>query len=118
MTLALAVLLAPRGAAGQAVTSPQVTGVEMTPQVRQTLRQLEEQWLEWIVQNNREQADRAVTGLLEVARQLGTQRLPDLAGGAIARAVTAARQKDFPRAHWALEAAERFDPGRPETAFA
>jgi tetratricopeptide (TPR) repeat protein len=118
ITLALAVLLAPRGAAGQAVTSPQVTGVEMTPQVRQTLRQLEEQWLEWIVQNNREQADRAVTGLLDIARQLGTQRLPDLAGGAIARAVTAARQKDFPRAHWALEAAERFDPGRPETAFA
>jgi tetratricopeptide (TPR) repeat protein len=116
--LVLAVLLAPVGAAGQGVSSPQVTGVEMTPQVRQTLKQLEEQWLEWIVQNNREQADRAVTGLLDIARQLGTQRLPDLAAGAIARAVTAARQKDFPRAHWALDAAERFDPGRPETAFA
>jgi tetratricopeptide (TPR) repeat protein len=118
LALALVVLLAPRGAAGQAVSSPQVTGVEMTPQVRQTLRQLEEQWLEWIVQNNREQADRAVSGLLDIARQLGTQRLPDLAGGAITRAVSAARRHDFARAHWALEAAERFDPGRPETAFA
>jgi tetratricopeptide (TPR) repeat protein len=113
-----AVLLAPRGAAGQGVSSPQVTGVEMTPQVRQTLKQIEEQWLEWSVQTNREQADRAVGGLLEIARQLGVSRLPDLAGGAIARAVTAARQKDFARAHWALDAAERFDPGRPETAFA
>ena len=37
---------------------------------------------------------------------------------AVARAVEAARQKDFPRARWSLEAAERFDPGRPETTFA
>ncbi len=119
IALALAVvLLAPRGAAGQAVSSPQVTGVEMTPQVRQTLKQIEEQWLEWSVQTNREQADRAVGSLLEIAHQLGVSRLPDLAGGAIARAVAAARQKDFARAHWALAAAERFDPGRPETAFA
>jgi tetratricopeptide (TPR) repeat protein len=116
--LALALLLVPAGAAGQAVTSPQVTGVEMTGQVRQTLKQLEEQWLEWVVQNNRQQADRAVGGLLDIARQLGTRRLPDLAAGAIARGVQAARQKDFARAHWALDAAERFDPGRPETAFA
>lgn len=116
--LALVLLLGPAGAAGQSVTSPQVTGVEMTGQVRQTLRQLEEQWLEWIVQNNRQQADRAVSGLLDIARQLGMHRLPDLAAGAIARAVQSARQKDFARAHWELDAAERFDPGRPETAFA
>ena len=81
--------------------------------MRQTLKQIEEQWLQWIVQNNRQQADRAVDGLLDTARQLGMRRLPDLSAGAIARAVQAARQKDFARAHWELDAAERFDPGRP-----
>jgi tetratricopeptide (TPR) repeat protein len=119
--LALALLLAvlaPAAASGQTVSSPQVTGVEMTPPVRLTLKQLEEQWLQWIVQNNRAQADRAVDGLLNTARQLGMARLPDLSAGAMIRAVQAAREKDFPRAHWALKAAERFDPGRPETAFA
>jgi len=111
-------LLAPATAGAQAVSSPQVTGVEMTGQVRQTLKQLGEQWLEWVVQNDRQQADRSVGGLLDIARLLGMRRLPDLAAGAITRAVQAARQKDFARAHWALAAAERFDPGRPETAFA
>jgi tetratricopeptide (TPR) repeat protein len=111
-------LLAPATAGAQAVSSPQVTGVEMTGQVRQTLKQLGEQWLEWVVQNDRQQAERSVGGLLDIARGLGMRRLPDLAAGAIARAVQAARQKDFARAHWALAAAERFDPGRPETAFA
>ena len=104
--------------AGAQVSSPQLTGVEMTGQVRQTLKQLEEQWLEWVVQNDPVQADRSVNGLLDIARQLGMRRLPDLAAGAVARAVQAAQQKDFARAHWALAAAERFDPGRPETAFA
>ncbi|HEV2852819.1 MAG TPA: tetratricopeptide repeat protein [Thermoanaerobaculia bacterium] len=118
---ALALLLLPMavGTAGAAeVSSPQVTGVEMTAPVRQTLKQIEEQWLQWIVQNNREEANRAVDDLLETARQIGMHRLPDLSAGAVARAVQAARQKDFGRARWALEAAERFDPGRPETAFA
>ena len=115
--LALAFLLLPSGAAGEA-SSSQVTGVEMTAPVRQTLKQLEEQWLDWIVQTNPQQADRSVNELLDVARQLGMRRLPDLAAGAVARAVQSARQKNFARAHWELEAAERFDPGRPETAFA
>lgn len=116
--LAGTVLLAPCGAGAQSVSSPQVTGVEMTPRVRNTLKQIEEQWLQWIVQNDREQARGAVDNLLATARQIGMARLPDLSAGALARAVEAARQKDFPRAHWALEAAERFDPARPETAFA
>ncbi len=115
--LALLVLLLPAGAAGEA-SSPQVTGVEMTAPVRQTLKQLEEQWLDWIVQANPQQADRAVSELLDVARQLGMKRLPDLAAGAVARAVQSARQKNFARAQWEIAAAERFDSGRPETAFA
>jgi len=112
--LALLVLPVPAGA----VSSRQLTGVEMTGPVRQTLKQLGEQWLEWVVQNGQQEADQSVTDLLEIAHQLGMARLPDLAAGATAKAVQAARQKDFPRAHWALSAAERFDPGRPETAFA
>ncbi|MFL6196156.1 MAG: tetratricopeptide repeat protein [Thermoanaerobaculia bacterium] len=95
-----------------------MTGVEMTAPLRLTLKQLEEQWLGWIVQNNRQQADKAVSDILETAKGLGMTRLPDLAAGALARAVQAAQEKDFARARWALDAAERFDPGRPETAFA
>lgn len=110
--------LGPAGAGAQEVSSPQVTGVEMTAPVRQVLNQIEEQWLQWVVQNNGQQAESVADGLLATARQLNMTRLPDLSAGAVARAVEAARQKDFPRARWALRAAERFDPGRPETAFA
>ena len=45
-------------------------------------------------------------------------RLSDLSVGALARAAQAGRQKDFARARWSLEAAERLDPGRCETPFA
>jgi tetratricopeptide (TPR) repeat protein len=115
---ALGILLAAAAAGAASVSSSQVTGVEMTAQVRQTLKQLDEQWLQWVVQKNPQQAGAAVNDLLETARQLGMARLPDLSAGATAQAVQAARQKDFARAHWCLDAAERLDPGRPETAFA
>jgi len=115
---ALGVFLAAAGAGAASVSSSQVTGVEMTAQVRQTLKQLEEQWLQWVVQKNPQQAGAAVNDLMETARQLGMVRLPDLSAGAMAQAVQAARQQDFARAHWSLDAAERLDPGRPETAFA
>ncbi|HEY4576092.1 MAG TPA: tetratricopeptide repeat protein, partial [Thermoanaerobaculia bacterium] len=111
------VFLLPAGAAGEA-SSPQATGIEMTAPVRQTLKQIEEQWLDWIVQTNPQRAERSVNELLDVARQLGMQRLPDLSAGALSRAVQSARQKNFARARWEIAAAERFDPGRPETAFA
>jgi len=115
--LTLAFLMTPAADAAT-VSSSQVTGVEMTPPVRQTLKQLEEQWLQWIIQNDRQQAEKAVGDLLETAGRLGVKRLPDLSAAAVARAVEAAKQRNFSRARWALEAAERFDPGRPETAFA
>jgi tetratricopeptide (TPR) repeat protein len=116
--IALGALLIPGAADAASVSSSQVTGVEMTAQVRQTLKQLEEQWLQWLVQKTPQQAGKALNDLMETARQLGMSRLPDLSAGALARGVEAARQKDFARAHWSLDAAERFDPGRPETAFA
>jgi tetratricopeptide (TPR) repeat protein len=115
---ALWALAAATAVGADSVSSPQVTGVEMTPRVRQTLKQIEEQWLQWVVQNNPQQARVAVDDLLNTAHQLEMKRLPDLSAGATDRAVQAASQKDFSRAHWALEAAERFDPDRPETAFA
>lgn len=117
---ALALLLfssAPAEAA-EGVSSSQVTGVEMTTSVRRGLKQIEEQWLQWTVQNDSQGSDGVVEDLLASARQLGMSRLPDLSVGAVARATQAARQGDFPRARWALAAAERLDPGRPAVAFA
>ncbi|HEX4965860.1 MAG TPA: tetratricopeptide repeat protein [Thermoanaerobaculia bacterium] len=115
---ALGFLFTAPGAQGASVSSSQVTGVEMTPQVRQTLKQIEEQWLQWVVQKNPAQAKAAVNDLMSTAHQLGMTRLPDLSAGAVAQAVQAARQKDFDRARWSLDAAEQFDSNRPETAFA
>ena len=105
-------------AAPGGVSSPQVTGVELTAPVRRGLKQLEEQWLQWVVQNSKQGSESIVQDLLATAHQLGMMRLPDLSIGALDRAVQAARQGDFNRAHWALDAAERLDPGRCETAFA
>lgn len=111
----------PGAAPAQNISSPQVTGVEMTPAVRQTLRQVEEQWVQWIgafYRKDQAKAGQVVDELLATAQQLGMARLPDLSVAASAAAVQAAEQKDVPRARWALAAAERLDPGRPETAFA
>lgn len=116
--LALLLSAAPPAAAQSSVSSPQVTGVEMTTPVRRTLKQIEEQWLQWIVQTSQRDSERVVDDLLATARQLGMRRLPDLSVGAIARAHQAARQGDFERARWSLAAADRLDPGRPAVAFA
>ncbi len=108
-------------AGAETVSSPQVTGVEMTTPVRQALKRIEEQWLQWMTayfQNNPQRAQQLVDDLLATSRQLGMARLPDLSTGALVRAVEAARQGDFARADWALAAAERLDTGRPETVFA
>src|SRR5688572_8877838 len=83
---ALGLLLAAAAPGAAQVSSAQVTGIEMTASVRQTLKQIEEQWLEWIVQNDPREANQSVDDLLETARQIGMQRLPDLSAGAVARA--------------------------------
>jgi tetratricopeptide (TPR) repeat protein len=114
---ALALFLS-AGAGEAAGTSLQVTGVEMTPAVRQTLQTLEAQWLHWVSKNDREKAEAVVDKLLQTAHRLDMRRLPDLSAGAVARAMQAAKKQDFVRARWELEAAEQLDPGRPETAFA
>jgi len=122
-SLALAFLLAavPLAAAaprGQAIPSLHLTGIELTAPVQQALQQLQEQWLQWISANDRERAAAVVDDLLATGRELGMRRLPDLSLGALMTAVRLARQGEARHAAWALEAAERLDPGRPETAFA
>lgn len=123
IALLLALLLGgPAAAWSQNVSSPQLTGVEMTMPVRQALKQVEDQWLQWIGafhQKDPQKVDSVTSDLLATAQQVGMARLPDLAVGAATAAVQAAREdKDFARARWALAAAERLDPGRPEIAFA
>lgn len=94
---------------------------ELTPPVEESLLDLQEGWLQWtgaFYGAEPERAREVVDDLLASARRLGMRRLPDLAAGALVQAVEAAREGEEERAALALEAAERLDPGRPETAFA
>lgn len=89
--------------------------------VQRTLRQIQKQWVEWMSAFYSDQPERleaVVEGLLQDARELGVERLPDLAIGAGVVAVKAEAAGNSERVEWALEAADRLDPGRPETAFA
>ena len=121
-TVAVALALAGLCAPARAATPPRsLGGIEINPGAEQALVQIQELWLRWIgalYQQRPERADGIVDELLITVRRLGMSRLPDLSLGALARAVEAARDGDFTRARWALAAAERLDPGRPETAFA
>ncbi len=111
-------LAAPPPAAAEATGAQRGAGFEITPAARQQLQRLQGEWLHWVGAADRERSQAAVDQLLATAGQLGMSRLPDLSLGALAWAVEAARHQDFPRAAWSLEAAERLDPRRPETAFA
>ncbi len=117
--LALALAAAPAGAQGTVVPgSPAPT---LTPGVQQSLLRLQEDWLQWTtafyVDDEKRAAD-VLQDLLATTEHLGMRGLPDLAAGALVQAVDAARQGEAERAALALAAAERLDPGRPETAFA
>jgi tetratricopeptide (TPR) repeat protein len=96
-------------------------GFEMTRSVEQSLKHLQELWLQWLgaaLQNNPTRESEALRSLQTTARQIGFTRLPDFALGMMARAVQAAKEGDFARARRFAEAAESLDPGRPELAFA
>lgn len=93
----------------------------LSPPVERALLRLQEGWLQWTSALYGAESTRAldlVEELVGTAEQLGMERLPDLAAGALIQAVQAAREGDLERAQLALAAAERFDPGRPEIAFA
>ena len=105
-------------AAGEGASTQRGAGFEVTPVVRQQLKRIQEQWLQWVSAADRAHSEAAVGEMLATAEQLGMTRLPDLSLGAVAWAMEAARRKDFARAGWSLAAAERLDPGRPDVAFA
>ncbi len=103
---------------GTAWAATRSNGFELGDPISRTLHQIQDQAVQWLVQADPERAGERVTELLETGRQLGFSRLPDLARGALLRAVERAGHGDFDLARQALEAAERFDPGRPEISFA
>lgn len=98
--------------------TPQFT---LKPSSRILLSRLQGKWLEWLGAmgaGDAAAATVAVDELLAYAEQVGMSRLPDLSVGAAAKAVERARAGDLERAAWAIEAARRLDPERPEIAFA
>ncbi len=116
--LAAALLAGATGAAGAAEDEETFS---LEPASRALLARLQSGWLDWLTAVNggeREAASAAVDALVAHTLEVGMERLPDLAVGAAVRAVELAREGDFERARWALSAAERLDPGRPESAFA
>jgi tetratricopeptide (TPR) repeat protein len=104
-----------------AAAAPPAAAVELSSGVRQTLVGMQERWNRWLAalyQGDAEASRQVVDELLSSTRRLGLSALPDLSRAAAAQAVAAARSGELGRARLALEAAERLDPGRPETAFA
>jgi tetratricopeptide (TPR) repeat protein len=102
------------------VLSGQSLGIALDQGASRSLLSLQEGWIQWMslfYQDRPEEANRQVDELLASLENLGMRRLPDLALGAVARGVEAARQGNFTRAELAFTAAERLDPGRSETSF-
>ncbi len=118
LLLILALLLPSTAVAQDLGTIP---GLELTSPVRQQLRLLTEAWRSWTrayYQAEEDAAANALEQLRSAATRLGMSRLPDLSSAASAFALLSAREGDFDRARWALDAARKLDPGRPETSFA
>lgn len=96
-------------------------GLELTAPVRHQLYKIQESWHEWTLAHKSGDVERAEAELEEIGlitAHLGMQRQPDLASAAAAHALRDADDGELARAAAALEAAERLDPGRPETLFA
>ncbi len=119
--LALALVFVSSGYVQPAAAQPVDDGFNLSPSVLESLARLQDQWLLWnsaFLQSDQERADAMVSEMIGSARELGQDRLPELALASLVRGVEAARQGDVERADWALEAADRLDPGRPERDFA
>ncbi len=117
--LSTLVLLLPGNTWAQdAISAP---GLELTSPVRQQLRLLTEHWRGWTrayYQMDEDAAANALDQLHTAATRLGMSKLPDLSRAASTFAVLSAREGDFDRARWALDAARKLDPDRPEASFA
>jgi tetratricopeptide (TPR) repeat protein len=104
-----------------ASTTSAASGFELTRGTQRSLHRLQESWLQWvgaIYRDNPTRAEEALQSIEANARQVGMTRLVDLSVGAVALALQASRDGHEERVDWALAAAERLDPGRPEVAFA
>ncbi len=122
VALALVLLVvATAGSLGAQGAGAQPAGFELSRGVERSLYSLQEAWLQWVgafYSDHPDKAAEALEGMLTTARQLGMTRLVDLSLGVTAQALRSAREGNIVRAQWALDAAERLDPGRPEVAFA
>jgi tetratricopeptide (TPR) repeat protein len=120
--LALALAWFPFGSTqGQTASSPGLTGLELTPAVQLTLKNVSDKSVEWhqaFQAGDRARTEALTQELLANAQALGLERLPDISAAALVRAVQVAGDGDLTRASWALDEAERMDPERPETSFA
>ncbi len=115
---ALVVLILGSCGVRPALAAGEGSGFELGDPVSRTLHGLQDQAVQWLVQADPERSGDRVTEMLATARQLGFARFPDLARGALFRAIAGAHRGDFDLARHALAAAERLDPGRPEISFA
>ncbi|MGE0641425.1 MAG: tetratricopeptide repeat protein [Thermoanaerobaculia bacterium] len=116
-----ALLVAFATAMPSAATPGNTSGFELTRGTQRALHRIQEAWLQWVsafYRDNETRAAESLTALEANVRQLGMTRIVDVSLGAAAMAVQSAREGKFERAEWALTAAERLDPDRPESAFA
>ena len=107
-------------ASAQSDFSLQSPGIGIDQSANRSLILLQEGWIQWMslfFQDRPEEANRQLEELMASLDTLGMSRLPELALGAVLRGVEAAYQGNYVRAQVALTAAERLDPGRPETSF-
>lgn len=105
----------PLGAQGESAPRE---GVALSRSASQVLAHLEDDWIGWMnsfFQNQPEVAEEHLQDLLSSLDVLGFERLPELSVAATVRGVEAAFQGSPERAEFAFDAAERLDPGRPET---
>jgi tetratricopeptide (TPR) repeat protein len=93
--------------------------LELTPATKRVFARIQEQWLRWLSDSyqDREDLDATVEDIAVSVESLGFVSAPDLGRAAAARARAALRAEQLPQAVRALESAERFAPGLPETAF-
>ena len=88
----------------------------LTSPAKSTLSAIQDNWLQWdsaFQRGEESAAGIAVDDLLQAAGEVGMTRLPEVCAAVLARATISAADGGTPRAQWALDMAERLDPGRP-----
>ncbi len=122
LCLAWAVLgLAPAARAQDDVSAQHGTGIELTAATQQSLARLRDLWQQWQLAVEGDDARRPaelINLLAGSARELGFERLPDLATAAGATAIEAARAGRSEVAARCLEAAAGLDAEWPDTHYA